>query len=115
MVHWLFAGFLIAHGLVHVAIWLAPATDDVPFDVRHSWLAGDLGRLGTVAGPVVGAAFVLAGIAFLTGAAWWPAALLVAAVASLAMLVLTFTPWWLLGLAINVALVVVAACELWVR
>ena len=112
---WLFGGFLIAHGLVHVAIWLAPATDDAPFDVRRSWLLGDLGRLGTVAGPAAGTIFVLAGIAFLTGAAWWPVALLVAAAVSLLLPGGTFTAWRRPGPAINVALVIGAARGLWVR
>jgi hypothetical protein len=37
---WLFGLFLVAHGLVHMAIWMAPATRDAPFAVRRgrwSW------------------------------------------------------------------------------
>ena len=39
----LFIGFLIAHGLVHLAIWLLPRPSDqeAPFDPDHSWLLGD--------------------------------------------------------------------------
>jgi hypothetical protein len=39
----LFIGFLIAHGLVHLAIWLMPKPPDqkAPFDPGHSWLLGD--------------------------------------------------------------------------
>ena len=38
MLRWLLIGFLIAHGLVHVAIWV-PRYDPekVPFDASHSW------------------------------------------------------------------------------
>jgi hypothetical protein len=35
----LFIGFLIAHGLVHLAIWLVPKPSDqkAPFDPDHPW------------------------------------------------------------------------------
>lgn len=110
---WLFAAFLIAHGLVHAAIWLAPASDDVPFDVRHSWLLGELGSSALVVALVAAAVFVVAGVGFLAGAPWWPGVLLAASVISLALLVVTFTPWWLFGVGINVALAAVALRELW--
>jgi hypothetical protein len=32
--------FLIAHGLVHLAVWL-PEPKDAPFDPGHSWLLGE--------------------------------------------------------------------------
>ena len=37
----LFIGFLIAHGLVHLAIWLSPKPKDqtVPFEGRHGGVA----------------------------------------------------------------------------
>lgn len=43
----LFIAFLVAHGLVHLAIWLMPkpADDKAPFDPDHSWLVGDQKRL----------------------------------------------------------------------
>jgi len=110
---WLFGAFLIAHGLVHAAIWLAPASDDVPFDVRHSWLLGELGSSALVVALVAAAVFVVAGVGFLTCAPWWPGVLLAASVISFALLVVTFTPWWLLGVGINVALAAVALRELW--
>jgi len=28
--------FLIAHGLIHLAVWLAPAPPDATFDARRS-------------------------------------------------------------------------------
>lgn len=110
---WLFGAFLIAHGLVHVVIWLVPASDDVPFDVRRSWAFGDLGTGVTALAMAVGAAFVVAGIAVLASAAWWPPIVVGAAAGSLALLAVTFTPWWLLGIAIDVGLVVVALRDLW--
>lgn len=105
---WLFGLFLVAHGLIHVAIWLTPASSDAPFDVRHSPLLGDLGALATAWGLLAGAGFVVSGIAYLLDAAWWPAALVVASGVSLVLLLATFTTWWLLALVIDVALAVVA-------
>jgi len=57
---------------------------------------------------LAGAGFIVSGIAYLLDAAWWPAALVVAASVSLVLLVATFTTWWLLALVIDVALGVVA-------
>jgi len=57
---------------------------------------------------LAGAGFIVSGIAYLLDAAWWPAALVVAASVSLVLLVATFTTWWLLALVIDVALAVVA-------
>lgn len=110
---WLFGAVLIAHGLVPTAIWLAPASDEVPFDVRHSWLLGELGSSTTVVALAAAAVFVVAGIAFLAGVPWWPGVLVVASVLSLALLVVTFTPWWLLGVGIDVVLAAMALRELW--
>ena len=36
--------FLVAHGLVHLAVWPAPPKEDAPFDPGHSWLLGDARR-----------------------------------------------------------------------
>jgi hypothetical protein len=46
----LFVGFLIAHALVHGAIWATPASKDpkAPFDAGHSWLLGDRGTLALI-------------------------------------------------------------------
>lgn len=105
---WLIGVFLVVHGLVHVAIWLTPASSDAPFDVRHSPLFGDLGVLATAGGLLAGVAFVVSGIAHVLDAAWWPVALAVASGMSLVLLLATFTAWWLLALAIDAALAVIA-------
>ncbi|MBD0283603.1 MAG: hypothetical protein ICV69_15635 [Thermoleophilaceae bacterium] len=33
--------FLIAHGLVHLAVWFPEPKDDAPFDARNLWLLGE--------------------------------------------------------------------------
>jgi hypothetical protein len=40
--------------------------------------------------------------------AWWPQAAIVGAAGSIVLLLLTLTPWWLLALAIDIAIVVLS-------
>ena len=105
---WLFGLLLIAHGVVHAAIWLAPVKDDAPFDVRHSRLFGDLGVLATCGGVLAGLGFVMAGSAYLGGVSWWAGVLLSASAVSITLLLLTFTTWWLLAGGIDLAVAAVA-------
>lgn len=80
---WLFGLFLVAHGLVH-------------------------GAIATAGGLLAGSTFVVSGITYVLDASWWPLALGAASGLSLVLLLATFTTWWLLALAIDVALGVVA-------
>jgi len=50
MWRFIFITFLIAHGLVHLVIWLIPEPPDqkAPFDPNHSWLLGDLRTMATL-------------------------------------------------------------------
>lgn len=45
MWRFLFIAFLIAHGLIHLLIWVVPPKPKdpaaPPFDPSHSWLLGD--------------------------------------------------------------------------
>jgi hypothetical protein len=107
-VRWLAGLFLVAHGLVHVAIWSAPRSEDAPFDASHSPLFGDVRVVAAVGAVVAGAAFVVSGIAYLTAQDWWAAWALAAAGISLVLLVVTFTPWWLLAMLIDVGIAVLA-------
>ena len=104
---------LVAHGLVHL-LWFAP-TDDPgwPFRLDRTWLLPEATR-----GPaaVVLVALVVGGFALLAVAVWgapglvsiWPVLAIAAALASLATLVLFFDRQLLWGVAIDVALIVVA-------
>jgi hypothetical protein len=64
VLRWLLIGFLIAHGLVHVAIW-TPRYDPAKaaFDASHSWLIGEQRPLSQVFAFTAAALLVLAGIA----------------------------------------------------
>jgi hypothetical protein len=99
--------FLIAHGLVHGAVWLAPHPQDTPFDPCKSWLLGPIGPLARALAGAAGLGFVVVGTVTLAdgGAAAGAAA---AALVSLLLVALTFNRWLSGAVAINVAIAVIA-------
>jgi hypothetical protein len=101
--------FLVAHGLVHLAIWLPAAKDDAPFDPRNSWLAGELAGLSRALAVIAAVLLAAAGILVLSGAEEGAGVAIAGAAASLLLILLTFHPWFLAAIAIDVAIVVVAA------
>jgi hypothetical protein len=130
---WLLAAFLVAHGLVHL-MFVAPQPTaqararahtgtEYPFDLRQSWLvrAVHLNErmvrgigVGLMAVVVLG--FVAAGlstIGLLVPVGWWPALVLGATVASLALLAIEGAPGLALGVAIDVALLWIVVVAAW--
>jgi hypothetical protein len=107
---------LLAHGVIHVAIYAPPTAADAPFDTGRSWLASGPRQ----ARPLL-LAFAYASAAALTAAGlglfarqdWWQAAAIVGAVLSLLLLILFFNPWITIGVAINVALIFVLVQTDW--
>lgn len=112
------AGLLLGHGLIH-ASYLTPApaarpgAPAWPFRLDRSWLLGPLGverELSRVLGvglvTVVLAGLTLAALGSLgVGPAWfWQIGLAVGSVASLAVLLLYFHPWLILGIGIDLVL-----------
>jgi hypothetical protein len=107
VLRWLLIGFLIAHGLVHVAIWaLKYDPEKAAFDASHSWLIGDQRPFAQVLAFTAAALLVLAGIALWTHSGWWRPTAVVGLSVSTALLLLYFTPWYLFILPVNVALIV---------
>jgi hypothetical protein len=106
--------FLIAHGLVHVAIW-APKYDPekAPFDASHSWLLGDQRPLARVLAFSAAAILIVAGSALLAQGGWWRPTAVVGLSVSTALLVLYFNRWYLFILAVNLALIVGIAWMDW--
>ena len=114
----LFAAFLLAHGAIH-ASFLAqrpPATatgPGWPFELSRSWVLTPLGvqpettrLLGMALVAATIAAFGLAALAtarFIPADLWGPASA-AGAVSSVALLVLFFHPWLVLGFAIDLGL-----------
>ena len=104
---------LVAHGLVHL-MWFAPNEDPAwPFRLDRSWLLSEATRKPVAIALV---ALIVAGFALLGLAVWgvpglaslWPELAIGAAVASLTALVLFWDRQLLWGVAIDVALIVVA-------
>ena len=114
MLRWLLIVFLIAHGLVHVAIW-APKYDreKVPFDASHSWLIGDQRLVAQVLAFAAAALLVLAGVALWAHGGWWRPTAVVGLSASTVLLLLYFNSWYLFILPINIALIVGIAFMEW--
>jgi hypothetical protein len=100
--------FLVAHGLVHVAVWLAPQPPDAPFDSHHSWLLGDAAPQSRVLAAVACALLVLAGVLVLAGAGAGGGVAVAGAAVSLVLVFLTFHPWFAAAVAINIAIIIVA-------
>ena len=105
--------FLIAHGVVTVAMWglkypAVPEGQLQPPNPAHSWIFGDVRSFSSIFGVAVGLALVAAGFGFLTDQQWWPAAGAGAGAASLLLFAVFFTPWWTVGIAISTGLVIAA-------
>ena len=108
MWRFLFIGFLIAHGLVHLAIWLMPkpADEKAPFDPDHSWLLGDQKAVAVVLAVTAAALLVGGGLGLWSHAGWWRSVAAIGLATSLGLMVVYFTPWYLVIGAINAALIV---------
>ena len=102
---WLVAVFLIAHGALNLLIWGLPTPSDAPFDVHKSPIFGEVRVASTLIAATAEVLLIVAGITYLTDAGWWWVAAMAGACLSAAVMVLTFTPWWLFGLVINSAIV----------
>jgi hypothetical protein len=113
---WLAGLFLMAHGLIHAALWCTPFDPaKAPFDPRHSWLAARLGAdgparpLSVILALSATVLFLVAGAAVLAGAGWAGAAAVTAAALSLLLTALVFHPWLSINALINAAIIAVAA------
>ena len=109
----LFGAFLIAHGLVHAAIYSIPPDPDKPasFDPRRSRVLAaahvDLERSATVSVAmswVVALLYVGAGSAFLADSSAWLSLGVSAAALGLVLKGLFFHPWLVIGVLVDVAI-----------
>jgi hypothetical protein len=109
MWRFLFIGFLVAHGLIHVAMWVlvpkpAPGKE-APFDASHSWLLGNQRALAASVAVVTAAILVAAAGGLWAQTDWWRAAAVVGLASSFLLMVVYFTPWFIFIEAVNAALV----------
>jgi len=94
---------IMANWLIHLAIRLPSPKVDAPMQTAHSWLLGDVRALSLVLAVVCGLVLIAGGVGYLTSAAWWPVVVIAGAAVSAVLMAVTFTPWWLAALAIDVA------------
>ncbi len=108
---------LIAHGLLHLAIYATPVNPDkpVPFDPGHSWaFGGGRGaatstRSASVAlACAVAAAYRTAGWMVAIDSADWAAVVGLAVVLGLFLKAFWFHPWLTFGVALDIAIAVAA-------
>jgi hypothetical protein len=128
---WLLALLLFAHGWVHL-VFLFPQPEPAaatagglayPFDMDRSWLIGGLGldgglvrTAGMILMAVVFVLSVLAALAtvgILVPAAWWAPLVVASAIGSMFLLTLFFSPLFLLGYAIDLALLWLVFASVW--
>ena len=113
----LVAAFLLAHGLLHAAIYATPkrsdAAVDAPFEPGHSWLLGAAhvpvhpARAASVALAWVGTAtFTVSAILLLAGTELWASLAALAALVSMALKVVFFNPWLTFGVLLDVGVLV---------
>jgi hypothetical protein len=104
----LFIGFLMAHGLVHLAIWVMPkpAAEKAPFDPSHSWLLGDQKNVATAFAVAAAALLVAGGLGLWVHVEWWRGIAAIGLVASFGLMVLYFNPWFVFIEAVNAGLIV---------
>src|SRR6266542_4853432 len=94
MLRWLLIVFLIAHGLVPVAIRTRKYDPEkAAFDASHSWLIGDQRVLAQVLAFTAAALLVLAGIALWAHGGWWRPTAVVGLSVSTVLLLPYFNPW----------------------
>jgi hypothetical protein len=124
---WVLAAVILGHGLVHALYLVRPPDPPAgrpgpkwPFDLGRSWLVALAGarrgrRLATLLVGVIVVASLAAALATVgvLPVAWWSALVVLAAVASLVLLVLAFEPQLILGIGIDVVLLVVAVTGAW--
>lgn len=119
----LLAAFLVAHGLVHLAIWLPhPETDaerPPPFVPDHSALLtaatvqpSTTHRLAVGLAVAVATAYVVAGVAVVAGGAWVVGVAVLAAGLGLVLKLAFFHPWLSVGVLLD-GLVLTAAVLEW--
>jgi hypothetical protein len=128
---WVLALLLFAHGFVHL-VFLFPQPDPAaatpgglayPFDMDRSWLIGGAGleaglvrTVGTVLMAIVFILSVLTALAtvgLLVPAGWWAPLVVASALGSMLLLTLFFSPLFLLGYAIDLALLWLVVGSVW--
>jgi hypothetical protein len=104
------AGFLILHGILNAVIWVpAQRGSELPgFGSQAAWLFADSRPVVVTLAVIAAVGFVLSGVAYAAQLDIWSLSASIAAVASMALIVATFTPWWSFAVVINSAILYAA-------
>ena len=109
--------FILLHGLVYAVMFALPLSarvkaDMAPFDPSRSWLVGERPTLAFVSSLVVAAAYTIVAAGYLGQTEWWPWMMIVACAASLVLLGLFASWYFIVGYLISVGLATWAVWEL---
>lgn len=118
----LVAGFLVVHGLLHLAVWLPkPAPEPgkpPPFEPDHSAVLTEahveqrtVHRLAIWLAATACALYVIAGVAVAFGTGWAVPLAVLAGTVGLAIKLLFFHPWLLIGITLDVLVLTAALLE----
>ncbi len=125
---WLFAGLLVAHGLIHFlfAVPTPPATagaPEWPFSMARAWPVTAAGLdprgvrtagLARIVGVVAGLTLAgLSTVGIVVPSSWWAALVAAGAVGSAVTLVFLFNPQLIVGLGIDAVLLWVVVAGAW--
>ncbi|HKZ19298.1 MAG TPA: hypothetical protein VJQ57_04245 [Acidimicrobiia bacterium] len=106
MWRFIFIAFLIAHGGVHLAMWLSPVKPDAPFDAGRSWLVGEQRGLAVTLALAAAVLLVVGGVGLWLTGSWWRLIAVAALAFSFLLMILFFHPWLIPIQVINAALIV---------
>jgi hypothetical protein len=104
MIRILVGGFLIAHGLVHLAVWATPKPTGGSFDPSHSWLLGSAKGLSVVIAALATVILVSGGVALFAHAGVWRPLVIGGLAISLLLDLLYFNPWFSFITVVNAGL-----------
>lgn len=119
MITTLVVAFLLAHGLIHFAIWLPRIPVDPekpsPFIPEHSAILTKAAvsqttarRVSGIMAVAAGLGFLLTGLAVTSDAGWAAPVAVLASVLGLSLKTLFFDTWLLLGIALDLCILIVA-------
>ena len=112
MLRFLFAAFLIAHGLVHVFLFrLSPSVDEAPFVASDSWAlrfahvgSQPMKLYATELSGGIATFLTIAGVFLIFHWSAWAVFAGIGAVGGLALKVLYFHKWLVVGMLIDIAI-----------
>jgi hypothetical protein len=116
----LFGIFLLAHGLVHSAIWLSTPKANGPFNAGHSWLFSLLGLQGSpertfaiIVSLIATLTLIIGGIGLLSHQSWYQLPLIIGASVSLLLIIVYFNPWMSLAIVLDIGIIYLLAMRHW--